>query len=191
MTASTQLEARKDRTTGWMLGAIAVLAALLIAPWLNKPMYRDEGASLYSAHLSWSALMQQSRVVDLVLLPYYVLMHFWLLASASIWWARALSLLAFSLTVFLVGWIGNRLGGRWCALVASVVLATNPLMIAAALNARPYGLTTLSATVSIVCLVQWLWGGAVRWIWWFSFFALLTALLQVFGGCWRRSRRWP
>jgi mannosyltransferase len=85
------------------LAAIAVLATSGLLPWLGKPLFRDEGTSLYSAHLDWGALWRQSRVVDLVLLPYYSFLHLWIELSGSIEWVRVPSLLAFGVTVFLVG----------------------------------------------------------------------------------------
>ena len=51
----------------------ALAASLGLLPWLGESMFADEGATLYSAHLSWSNLWAQSQHVDLVLLPYYVI----------------------------------------------------------------------------------------------------------------------
>jgi mannosyltransferase len=116
---------------------------------LNKSLWLDQGASLYSAHLSWSALWSQSKVVDRVFLPYYVLLHLWIEVSASIEWIRLLSVIAFGLTVVVIGHLGNRLGGFWCGVVAAVLAAANPLMINAALDARPYAISALAATVAI------------------------------------------
>ena len=67
-------------------------------------MFADEGATLYSGHLSWSNLWAQSQHVDLVLLPYYVLIHFWLMISSNMEWVRALSLFAYFGTIVAVGW---------------------------------------------------------------------------------------
>jgi mannosyltransferase len=162
------------------LAAIAVVAAIGLLPWLDKPLFRDEGASLYSAHLGWAALWRQSRVVDLVLLPYYSFLHLWIELSGSIEWVRAPSLLAFGVTVFLAGRLGCRLAGNACGVVAAIVVATNPLMISAALEARPYGLSTLASTAAVISLIRWLDGGGIRWIWWFSLGSVATLLLQMF-----------
>lgn len=171
---------RSTRATNGILAAIAVLASMGLLPWLDKPMFRDEGASLYSAHLGWTALWQQSRVVDLVLLPYYSFLHLWIQLSDSIEWVRFLSLLAFGLTVFLVGHLGVRLGGRLCGVLAAILVATSPLLVAAALNARPYALSALAATASVVALIRWLGGGGVRWLWWFCLASIAALLLQMF-----------
>ena len=168
------------RATNGVFAAVAVLASVGLLPSFDKSIWRDEGASLYSAHLSWSALWQQSVVVDRVLLPYYALLHLWLELSASVEWARTPSLLAYGLTVFLAGHFGNRLGGLWCGVLAAVVTATNPLMIRAALDARPYAFATLAATVSVVALIRWFNGGGVRWVWCFSLAAIIALVLQMF-----------
>jgi hypothetical protein len=172
--------ARSNRVTNGVLATIALVASVGLVPWLGKPMFRDEGSTLYSAHLSWTALGQQSRVVDLVVLPYYALVHLWIQVSGTIQWVRLLSLLAFGLTVFLVGRLGVRLGGPWCGVVASVALATNPLMVRAALYARPYALTALAATAAVMALVRWLEDGGTKWVWWFCLASCSTVLLQMF-----------
>jgi uncharacterized membrane protein len=171
---------RGSRSTSGILTTIAGLALMGPAPWLGKPSFPDEGASLASAHMSWAALWQHSRVVDLVLLPYYSLLHVWISFSDGIEWARLLSLLAFGLTVFLAGHLGVRLGGRLCGVLAAIVAATNPLLVTAALSARPYALSALAATAAVAALLRWLGGGGVRWMWWFCVGCLATLLLQLF-----------
>ncbi len=105
---------RHARVTGGILVALAVASSLALLPWLNKPVFPDERVSLRAARLSWTALAQHSRVIDLVLLPYYSLLHLWLQVFGGIEWARFLSLVAFGLTVLLVGRLGVRLaGGVW------------------------------------------------------------------------------
>ncbi len=169
--------ARPNRGT---LAAIALLAAAALLPWLHKAAFPDEHVSLRSARLSWGALWQHSHVIDLVLLPYYSLLHLWILPSGSIAWARLLSLLAFGLTVYLSGRLGDRLGGRLCGVLAALWAATNPLLVAAALSARPYALSALAATAAAAAFVRWLDGAAVRWLWWFCLACLATMLLQLF-----------
>jgi hypothetical protein len=175
------LDARfNDRFGSWAVTGVGVLAMVGLIPWLGISIYLDEGASLYSAHLSWSNLWAQSQHQDLVLLPYYVLLHFWLLPSGSIEWARTPSLLAFGAVVILVGRIGLRIGGRWCGIVTAVFAATNTLMVEKTLNVRPYELAALGATLCGVFLVKWLEDGRRSRLWLFSVFGIATALLQIF-----------
>jgi Bacterial Ig domain len=143
-------------------------------------MFPDEGATLYSAHLSWSNLWAQSQHVDLVLLPYYVLIHFWLMVSGSIEWMRALSLFAYGGTIVVVGWTGLRIAGRWCGIIASFLTATSTLLVEKSLNARPYELSTFLVALCAVFLFKWLDDSRVRWMWAFSILALLATALQLF-----------
>ncbi len=169
-----------DRVGLVVVIAVAVVATLGSVPWLGKSMFADEGASLYSARLSWSDLWAQSTHVDLVMLPYYVVLHFWMLVSWSIAWAHALSLLAYGGTVLVVGVLGLRLAGRWCGIVAAVLTATSTLLVLKALNARPYELSALAVALCAVALVEWLRDPRLRWMWAFSLLAVLATAAQLF-----------
>ena len=135
---------------------IAIAASLGVLPWLDVSMFADEGATLYSAHLSWANLWAQSQQVDLVLLPYYVLVHFWVMLSGNIAWVRALSLLAFFGTIVVIGWTGLHLAGRWCGIISSVLTATSTILVEKSLNARPYELSSFMVVLCAVSLFKWL-----------------------------------
>ena len=158
----------------------AVAATLGLLPWLGNSMFADEGATLYSAHLSWSNLWAQSLHVDLVMLPYYVLVHFWLMVSGSIAWVRALSLFAYFGTIVVAGGLGLRIAGRWCGIIAAVLTATSTLLILKALNARPYELSALLVALCAVALFKWLDDSRARWLWAFSILAILATATQLF-----------
>jgi hypothetical protein len=143
-------------------------------------MFADEGATLYSAHLSWSNLWAQSEHVDLVLLPYYALIHFWLMVSGNIAWVRALSLFAYFGTIVVVGWTGLRIAGRWCGIVASVLTATSTVLVEKSLNARPYELSTFLVVLCAAVLFKWLDDSRARWLWAFSVLAFLATAMQLF-----------
>lgn len=168
------------RAANATFGVVALLASAGLAHSLGKSLWIDEAASLYSAHLSWHDLWRQSMVVDRVLLPYYAILHIWLKVSFTIQWARALSLIAYAFTIWFVGRVAFRLMGFWCGVAATVLCACNPLMVDAALSARPYALTALAATLSVSFLLRWFDEGAVRWMWWFSLGAIACLLLNVF-----------
>ena len=143
-------------------------------------MFADEGATLYSAHLSWSNLWAQSQHVDLVLLPYYALIHFWLMVSGNIAWVRALSLLAYFGTIVVVGWTGLRIAGRWCGIIASILTATSTVLVEKSLNARPYELSTFLVALCAVVLLKWLNDSRARWLWAFSILSLFATAMQLF-----------
>ncbi len=169
------------RHPGLLVGVVVgVTSSLLVARDVSKPIFRDEGSSLYSAHLPWSDLWQQSRLVDVVMLPYYALLHLWVQVSSSIEWARSLSLLAYGLTVLLVAVLAGRLSGFAGAVVASLVVATNPLMVGAALSARPTALSALVATCAVAALLRWRGDTRARWLWAFAVLTILTALFHLF-----------
>ena len=169
------------RHPGLLVGVVVgVTSSLLVARDVSKPIFRDEGSSLYSAHLPWSELWQQSRLVDAVMLPYYALLHLWVQVSSSIEWARSLSLLAYGLTVLLVAVLAGRLTGVAGAVVASLVVATNPLMVGAALSARPTALSALVATCAVAALLRWRGDTRARWLWVFALLTILTALTHLF-----------
>jgi mannosyltransferase len=159
---------------------VAVAASLCLLPWLGASLFADEGATIYSAHLSWSNLWAQSQHVDLVLLPYYTLVHFWVMVSGNIAWVRALSLFAYFGTILVVGWTGLRVAGRWCGIIASVLTATSTVLVQKSLNARPYELSTFLVVLCAVFLFKWLDDSRARWMWAFSILALLATAMQLF-----------
>ena len=172
--------AAPDRTGTIIVIAVAVAATLGLLPWLGQSMFADEGATLYSAHLSWANLWAQSLHVDLVLLPYYVLMHGWVTVSGSIEGVRAFSLFAYFGTIVVVGWIGLRLAGRWCGVGAAALTATSTLLIEKSLSARPYEISVFLVTLCALVLFKWLEDGRGRWMWLFSLFAVLATAMQLF-----------
>ena len=171
---------RNPHTASITFLSIGVLASAELLPMLDKSLWIDEGASLYSAHLSWSALWHQSKVVDGVFLAYYAVLHLWVEISANIEWVRFLSVIAFGLTVVVIGHLGNRLGGFWCGVIAAVLTAANPLMIDAALDARPYALSALAATIAIYSLLRWRDSADDRWFRRFCIASLVALVLHIF-----------
>ncbi len=159
---------------------IAVAATLGLIPWLGVSMFADEGATLYSAHLSWSNLWAQSEHVDLVLLPYYAVVHGWLLISGSVEWVRGLSLLAYFGTIVLVGWLGLRIAGRWCGFITALLTACSTLLVQKSLNALPYAVSAFLVALCALFLFKWLNDPRSRWLWGFTVSALLATSMQLF-----------
>lgn len=182
---STPLERLRARTattkpSQLLLAGAAIVAASTTLPWMNRPMFRDEAATIYSAHLSWSHLLQQSRHVDFVLLPYYALMHVWFMASGRVEWGRLLSAAAFGLTVYLTGRIATRIGGAVAGLIAVILCATNPSMFHSGIYLRPYALSALAATLGCLAIVSWYRDGEDRLLWLFAAATIAALLLQLF-----------
>ena len=169
-----------DRVGRSAVVCVALVASLGVLPWLGGSIFADEGATLYSARLPWSDLWAQSQYVDLVLLPYYLLIHFWILVSGNVAWVRALSLLAFFGTIVVIGWTGLRIAGRWCGIIASVLTATSTLLVEKSLNARPYTLSTFLVTLCALYLFKWLDDSRTRWFWIFTILALFATIMQLF-----------
>jgi uncharacterized membrane protein len=168
------------RTANATYGAVALVATLVLSTSIGKSIWTDDAASLYSARLSWAQLWRQSHIVDRVYLPYYALLHVWLLVNTSVEWARIPSLVAYAVTVFLVGRLGYRFRGFWCGLMAAFLCASSPLLVQEALGVRPYALTAMTATLSVTFLVGWLENEKNWQMWCFAIAAVVTAVLQLF-----------
>jgi mannosyltransferase len=63
--------------------------------------------------------------------------------------------------------------------LALVLAATNPLLVAAALSARPYALSALATTAAVAALFRWLEGGGTRWAWLFCAASIATLCLHL------------
>jgi mannosyltransferase len=168
---------RAPSITLWLIG---VLAGAGMLPMLSKSLWIDEGASLYSARLSWSGLWRQSQVVDRVFLAYYAVLHLWVTFSLSIEWVRFLSVIAYALSVVVIGHIGNRCAGLRCGVIAAILTAANPLMIDAALDARPYAPAALAVTLAIYSLLRWRDSSKTLWFYLFCVFSLIALAFHVF-----------
>ena len=159
--------------------SVAVAASLGLLPSLGNSMFVDDGATLYSAHLTWSDLWAQSQHEDLVLLPYYVLIHFWSMLSGNI-----------------DGWGHYRSshssgpscgGGAWPAHCGQMVRhhrgrsdSQQHTSLLKALNARPYEISALLVALCAVSLLKWLDDARARWLWAFSILAILATATQLF-----------
>jgi mannosyltransferase len=159
---------------------MAVVAVILAIPALSRDMFFDEAVTLHFARLPWSALAKEVHYQDLVLAPYYVLMHVWLWGSGSVIWLRLPSLLAYGAVIFFTGRLGNRLAGSWCGVSAALLVATNPLFVEASVYARPYALSTLAVVLAASSLLRWEQTGQRISLWWWCIWTLFAAGLNVF-----------
>ena len=86
---------------------------------------------------------------------YYWLLHLWMSAFGDSDVAvRALSGVSSALTVPVVWLIGRRLGGRWAAWGAALVLAVNPFAIRYATETRMYALVALEVSLGLLAALR-------------------------------------
>jgi mannosyltransferase len=137
---------------------VAALAAAVFSWHVATPSpWRDEGATLLAAGRDLPGMLDLTRHVDLVHLPYYLLAHVALEFDRSIVVLRGGSVAAMAATAGLLVAVGRRLGSTTVGVVAGLALITSPLASRYAAEARPYALATLAATGA-----AWALAGAVR-----------------------------
>lgn len=143
---------------------VAAAVVAVLAPTLGgRPLDRDEAAVLYSAHLSWHDLLAEARVQDGVFLVYDSLAHLVLGLGAGLVTLRALSLIGVALAAAFTGLAVARLLAdrrNWLrlglTLVATLLVALQPLLLIEYRNARPYGLAVGGAAVALYLLVRYI-----------------------------------
>ena len=156
----TSAPARGGDRTASVTGVLSWLGPALLSLALDtatvdrRPLWRDEMATWAFSRLSPADLARSSTHVDLVLAPYYGLMHVWQLMFAAPVALRVPSLLAGAGTVAVTAATAGRLWNSWAALVAGVALAVNGSFVAAATSARPYALSMLCCAVATYLLVR-------------------------------------
>ena len=139
----------------------------------------DESATWWATHLSWADLGRLLDNTDVVLAPYYVLMHLWVsLAGSSPASLRLPSLLAMAATAGLLALLGRRMFDAPTGLVAGMVFAVLPVTTRYATDARPYALSALAVVIAALLLYRALdHEGADRWGG-YAFGMLLTGLFH-------------
>lgn len=99
--------------------------------------------------------------------PYYVVAHVWLALTpfgADEMGLRLLSLVAMVAAAAVFTRAVGRLAGRRTGLVAGLLVATNPFVVAYAAEARGYALALLATAVAALGLARWLDGGSSLWL---------------------------
>jgi mannosyltransferase len=170
-TAGPSVRRRADLLLALPPLVLALLGGLLL---LRRPsLWYDE---LYTAHVSGVSL---SRLAGAVLsgegttgyladvppsynAPYYVVTHLWLAVTGLPVGELSLrlpSLLCAVAGCALLTVAVARLGGRSTGLAAGLLVATAPLVVEYAVEARGYGLAVLAVGLTALGLVRWLDGG--------------------------------
>lgn len=119
---------------------------------LRRPsLWADELATDGAATLSWRELADLVHHVDLVLAPYYVLMHLWTgVFGTGPGALRIPSVIAMVIAAALTADIARRLWDRRTAFVCAVLFALVPTVSRYAQEARPY-----AASVAAVVAAAW------------------------------------
>ena len=129
-------------------------------------IWRDEVATWQFSRLPLSKLVHTTvHKQDMVHLPYYVFMHFWLMLGDSTALMRLPSLLAAAVAVAML----TRFAQRWMStpwsILAGLLLALNPLFVLWSMEAREYSIACMFAVLSVIALVNALQrSGNTRWL---------------------------
>ncbi|MBU2666294.1 glycosyltransferase family 39 protein [Actinoplanes bogorensis] len=135
------------------VAAILVVAASL--PGLNRQLWQDEYATWWAANLPLSQLRTLTDNIDFAILPYYLLMHFWVgLFGDSPQALRAPSIIAMAVAAILVSQLATKLFGGVIGLTAGVLFAILPAVGRYTQEARPYAIATAAAVLASLLLVR-------------------------------------
>lgn len=175
----------QDARRAWGRGLLPTLR-LIVAPFVvtltvmligigERQLWRDENATWWAASLSLGDLRKLVESVDVVLLPYYVLMHGWIAmfgdSEAAL---RVPSALFMAAAAALITLIGRRLFDAPAGLVAGLLLPVIPVVSRYGQEARPYAMAMVASLAAVLLLLRaleqptaWRWLGytlAVIWV---------------------------
>jgi mannosyltransferase len=159
-----------SRITRYTDAASVLLPTLLIAitatvSALRLPLWRDELATMLFAKQDWADLPAAVSHVDAVFGPYYAVTRVVYLVIPTTFGLRLLPLVAAIGTVLITTIVARRWWGAVPALVAGVVLATNPLFQQMASTARSYAIATFFIALAVLLLDRALRKGRViSWV---------------------------
>lgn len=121
----------------------------------SKSLWFDEAFTAAFAALPWDQLRTTMQFGDGQFAAYYALLHPWTAAFGNSEFAlRALTVVAAVFALAATYALGNQLFGRWTAALGTAVLASNPLFISLARDARPYTLAIACTTLSSVLFMR-------------------------------------
>ncbi|MFB6891079.1 glycosyltransferase family 39 protein [Kitasatospora sp. NPDC056327] len=150
-----------ERTPPWRAALAVALPPALLTLLLclygigDRQLWRDEHASWWAASLSWSDLGALTANMDLVLAPYYVLLHLWTaVAGDSEAALRLPSAFAMSAAAGGVALLGRRLLSPRSGLLGGLLFAVCPAITWYGQDARPYAFAVLAAVGSTLWLTR-------------------------------------
>lgn len=168
----------------WAIVLPAAIILLLGGISLGRAsMWTDEADTWINSIQPVSSIFKNTMHVDIMFLPYYLFMHFWLSVSQAMWWMRLPSLLVGAVTVEAVVLLARRWLPLTWSVLAGLLLALNPLFVTWTMQARAYTAATLFAVLSMGALVTAIDRGTkLRWVRYglASLCMLLSHLIAVF-----------
>jgi len=134
---------------------------------------------------------------------FYILLHFWGLASRSAWFLRLLPALAGAAAVPLLFVLGRRLAGNWAGGAAAALLAVSPLHIYYSQEIKMYSLAGTLYVLGLIITHRLLtkpglgFAAALGGVWavmlythYYLFMAVFIMNAAVLAGLGRRAFRW-
>ena len=144
----------------WALLAVAgitLFAALLRFPLLAaEDLWFDEVFSVVLSSQDLGELIRRALADQTNPPGFYLVLWGWIrLGGVDTAWLRALPALAGTLTVPAIAGLARALGMRWTqAILAALLAAVGPLLLAMSLEVRAYALLALAATVALTLAVR-------------------------------------
>ena len=186
----------------WVWGSIILLLGLItrLLGLGAESAWIDEGYSIALAKYSFADILA-GTAADQHPPLYYLLLHLWMYLGSSVSHARMLSVFFGLINVWQVMLLGRKIGGEWLGLVASLLVAVNPMHIWYSQEARQYMLLavlTTAATYEIWVSLQgkrhWLFYGLFAllsmYTHYFALFILIShGLLVLFWTRWQRDKK--
>ncbi|QMU79275.1 hypothetical protein GXW83_29785 [Streptacidiphilus sp. PB12-B1b] len=121
----------------------------------HRQPWDDERATWWAATLGWGDLARLIQHVDIVLAPYYALMHLWIdLTGTSGGAMRVPSALAMAAAAGVLAVLGTRLFDAGVGTAAGLLFAVLPISTRYAQEARPYAFAVLAALTSTLLLLR-------------------------------------
>jgi hypothetical protein len=160
---------------------LTLVAFLLRAPHLDaQSLWRDEVDVIRLAGESTSQWAQQLGRAGFNGPLYHLVMQGWLsLAGESEFALRYLSLCFGVLAIPLVYRAGKRLVGRQAAVMAAALVAISPYLVWYSQDAKMYTTVTALTLLGMVCLLEALATGQLRWWAGFLLFASLSLYVHI------------